>query len=364
MLETIPLATDDGWPIASLDDAFMDVAAIAALARLLAQGEFPNIHAVLIEHDGHLIFEAYFEGQDSRGGEALSTNQFDADTLHDLRSVTKSVTAMLLGLAFGKELEAALSRPVVEFFPDFDGDLGAGVETISLQQVLTMTAGLDWDEWTHPWGSPENDEFLLHTTDRPVALVLARSVIAAPGTRWTYNSGLTELAGAIIERKTGKSVTEFAKQVLFGPLGIKAFEWWGARSWLPEGRPSTSAGLRLRARDLAKIGSLILNRGLWSGRRVASADLIALLVKPYVDRINFTRYGIFGYGLQWYPGKSTSIPAFPLIGAFGNGGQRLFVLPKQHLVLTVMAGNYHRPYQNHGERMIGRIARAHISHEN
>lgn len=363
MIKTIPDETDDGWPIASLEEASMDAAALSELTRLLEQGDFPNIHAVLIEHAGRLIYEAYFEGLDYQRDDELTHTRFDAHTLHDLRSVTKGVTALLLGLALGDEFESALDTPIVEFFPDLNAGIGAGVEEIALRHVLTMTAGLDWDERTHPWGSPENDEFLLHTTPRPLEMVLARPVTTAPGTDWTYNSGLTELAGGVVERKTGRNVRDYAQEVLFGPLGTREFEWWGPKSWVPEGMPSASAGLRLRARDLAKIGSLILNRGLWGGEQIVSAELIALIVRPHVESIGLVAHGIFGYGLQWYPGKSTSIPSYPLIGAFGNGGQRLFILPKQHLVLTVLAGNYNGPYQDHGERMIGRIARAHLAHD-
>ncbi|MEM7225793.1 MAG: serine hydrolase [Pseudomonadota bacterium] len=341
----------------------MDAEGLSELTRLLEQGEFPNTHAVLIEHAGALIYEAYFEGDDYQGDAELTRVKFDAHTLHDIRSITKSVTALLLGLALEEEFEPALKTPIVEFFPDLRDRVGAGVERITLLQVLTMTAGLDWDERTHPWGSPENDEFLLHTTDRPIELVLARSVTAEPGTNWTYNSGMTELAGGIIERKTGKNVRDFARSVLFGPLGVEEFEWWGAKTWLPAGMPAASGGLRLRARDLAKIGSLVLHKGRWGGQQVVPTEVIELIVQPHVDRIGQVANGILGYGLQWYAGKSTSIPSFPLIGAFGNGGQRLFILPKQHLVITVLAGNYNGPYQDNGERMIGRIARAHYGHE-
>ena len=357
-----PLHVSGDWPVASPSEAFMEPSVLLDLSRSIDQGDFPNIHAILIEHAGHLIYEAYFEGDDYPRDEALERVVFDADTLHDLRSVSKSVTALLLGIALGDEFDAAIARPIRDFFPDLDVEYGPGIEAVTLHHVLTMTAGLKWDQVTHPPGDPGNDEYLFSETERPIEFVLGRPIVNAPGTTWTYSSGLTEVVAAIIGRRTSKRLDKFAEEVLFEPLGIRNYEWFGSRSWLPVGMPSASFGLRLRARDLAKIGSLILHNGTWNGKQVVPAAWIEIATRAHVDRIGGFTAGIYGYGFQWYPGKSTSVPSYPIIAAVGNGGQRLLIFPEQHLVLTVLAGNYNGPYQDHAHRMQGRIVRAHRDH--
>ena len=140
----------DGWPVASAGEAFMDAAPLANITRLVGRGEFPNTHAIVVEHAGALVHEVYFEGQDFRGDEALGDVAFDAGTLHDIRSISKSVTALLLGLALDGAFAEALDTPVLEYFPEMKAWTGPGWDAVLLRHVLTMTAGLEWDEKTHP----------------------------------------------------------------------------------------------------------------------------------------------------------------------------------------------------------------------
>ena len=168
---------------------------------------------------------------------------FNVDSLHDLRSISKSVTALLLGIALQGDYEKALATPLVDFFKDRDIAVGNGIEAVTLFHVLTMTAGLEWDQWTLPWDDPENDEHKLFLAEDPVALVLGRPVTSPPGKVWKYSSGLTELLVPIIEQQTGKRFREFANQALFGPLGITNYEWYGSWHWQEAGRPSGGLGI-------------------------------------------------------------------------------------------------------------------------
>lgn len=236
MLETQPLRLKDGWPVASFNMANLDARSMSDLTRWIEENyEYHNIHAIVVEHAGYLVYEVYLGGQDSRYYEPLGHRDFDVDSLHDLQSVSKSVTSLLLGLALRGDYENALATPVTEFFKDWKIAFGEGVEAVTLHHVLTMTAGFEWDTETFPYDDPRNDNHkLFKIADDPATFVLGLRVTDPPGTVWKYNNGLTEILAAIIEQKTGKRLDEFAAEALFEPLGITNFEWIGISNWTPK----------------------------------------------------------------------------------------------------------------------------------
>ena len=141
-----PASLDDGWQVAAPDEAGLDPDALAALVEEIQSAEaLPNVHAVLIEHKGRLVFEQYFAGNDQNWGQPLGRVDHAVATQHDLRSVTKSVTSLLLGIALGRKAEKALARPIASFFPGWKG-ANKELDAVTLHHVLTMTAGLDWNE--------------------------------------------------------------------------------------------------------------------------------------------------------------------------------------------------------------------------
>jgi CubicO group peptidase (beta-lactamase class C family) len=139
-----------------------------------------------------------------------------------------------------------------------------------------------------------------------------------------------------VVKGTGQSLPDFARAALFDPVGIGATAWSNGLN----GEPSPNSGLRMTPRDLARIGQLILNRGAWDGRQVVPTDWLDKSLQSYVTCDQFRRYGYF-----WYSGdvRHESLPNHPImhwVGAFGYGGQRLFVLPGLDLVAAITAGNY------------------------
>jgi CubicO group peptidase (beta-lactamase class C family) len=363
MLDATPLLLADGWSVASLEAAHFDAQAISDLTRWIEETyEYQNAHAVLIEHDGNLVYELYLRGQDQRWGRPLGDRVFSVDSLHDLRSISKSVTSLLLGLALGGDYAEALETPVTEYFKNLDIAFGDRAQTVTLQHVLTMTAGFEWDEWSLPYSDPRNDEHQLNMAEDPVELVLNRRLTDPPGTVWNYSGGLTQLLAAIVELKTGKRLDVFASEALFGPLDITNFEWLGSSIWQPQGRPNAASGLRMRARDLAKVGSLLLHNGIWNNRQIVPQEWIQLSTKRHVMEVPWGRGGTYGYGFQWWPGRSNSIPSYKIIAGFGNGGQQLLVVPEHHLVVTIFAGNYGRNGQALFNWMLNRIVPAHRKH--
>ncbi len=353
-----PLRLADGWAVARPSEAGFDPAALAKITVAIEDGSIRNVHAVVIEQGGRLVYERYFEGPDERWVRPVGTVQFERDSLHDLRSVTKSVTSALLGLALESNYEAAIARPIVDYFEDLEGGFGRGVEQITLRHVLTMTAGLEWNEMSVPYTSIDNDERRLYYRPDPVAMVLEREVRDPPGERWYYNGGLTQVLAGLIQRQTGKPLDRYAEETLFGPLGITDYEWLGSSAWGPEASPSAASGLRLRARDLAKIGSLFLHQGRWNGQPVIPAEWVALSTQRHVPNVPWGPPGVYGYGFMWYPGEIKGPDGYTIVRAVGNGDQRLFIAPGAGIVVTVFAGNYNNYTFASGDKIFARVMAA------
>ncbi|MBC8369194.1 MAG: serine hydrolase [Planctomycetes bacterium] len=362
-----PFSGDD-WQTGSATDAGFNEEALARIKADIGEGLFTNTHSLLIEHDGLLIYEEYFNGSDQRWGVDIGEIQFNANNLHDLRSISKSVTSMLLGIALEeqfksksksksknkKRFEKMLERSVADYFPDVKFDKAH--KEITLQHLLTMTAGIPWNEVDVPYSKEHNDERLLYLAVDPVEFVLTRELESAPGKEWVYNGGLTQVAASIIRELTGKDLTEYAREKLFQPLGITDFEWLGPGNWQPS-NPAAMSGLRMRPRDLAKLGSLILHQGKWRKKQIVNEAWVELSTTRFVQDIgDWSQGGVYGYGLQWWVGTTRADDK--LIAAVGNGNQRVYILPNSKLVITIFAGEYGK-HEFHSERLLDRVIAAH-----
>ena len=315
----------------------MDSAKLCTVAARLAQ-RATAVHSVVVIRHGKLVFEQYFPGYDQPWGQPDGQYEFSATTKHDMRSASKSVTSLLIGIAIDRKLIAGVDEPVLKFFPDYAAVKQPGWDAITLRHLLTMSSGIKWDE-ARAWTDPKNDEPHLVVEPDPLGYVLSRPVAAPPDTLWTYNGGGTELLGSIIERVSKTSLEAFAREALFQPLGITDVEWKPYKN----GKIAAAAGLRLRPRDAAKIGQLVLNRGQWNGRQIVPADWIAQSITP-----RFQAIGYFGstqfYGYQWWMGRSLAgDKEIKWVAAFGWGGQRIFVVPDLDLVMMTTAAQYGQP---------------------
>ena len=334
-----PTSLNDGWPTATPESVGLDGSRLCGIAARLAATS-ANVHAVLIARHGRLVFEQYFTGHDELWGTARGLQEFDAATKHDMRSVSKSVTSLLVGIAIDRELIKSVDDPILKFFPDYAALKTTGWDNVTLRHLLTMTSGIQWDQ-NRPWADPQNDERQLSIEADPFRYVLSKPITAPPDTVWNYNSGGTDLLGNVIERVSGKSLEAFARDALFAPLGISDWEWMKYRNE----HVSSAAGLRLRPRDAAKIGQLVLNKGAWGGREIVSAKWIEQSVTPRFQAIGFFG-GLFYYGQQWWMGRTLSGDKdVKWIAAQGLGGQRIFIIPELDLVMVMTSGLYGSPRQ-------------------
>jgi CubicO group peptidase (beta-lactamase class C family) len=342
-----PAQMQDGWRTAAPAEVGMDPARLEALTRSLRRGEHGNVHAVLIENDGRLVYEEYLTGRDEMLGTALGslgTVTFGPASLHDLRSVTKGVVSTLVGIAIGSGEIPSVDARLSDLLPEYAALLDGDKAEIRLRHVLSMSAGLEWDEWSQHHTDPRNDRQRLIRAADPVALILNRELVHEPGSTFTYSGGLTHLLAVILERATGEQFDDYARRVLFEPLGIDEVVWLGRIG----GIPAADGGLRMRARDLAKIGSLYLNGGRWNGRQivpetwVTEAPIPRVIFRPPGPVPDFARE--LGYGYQWYSTRfATSHGEVDVQIMLGNGQQRVMVVPELALAVTMFAGHYHDP---------------------
>jgi CubicO group peptidase (beta-lactamase class C family) len=227
------------------EEAGFDPMQLADLTAAIRSQEYPNVHALLIERGGHVVYEEYFSGEDVRRGVGpLGYVEFDAGVRHDVRSVTKSITSALVGIALHDGLIASVDQPLVDFFPEYASLASPENRTITLRHALTMSGGLEWNE-AIPYSDSTNDEIRMNRSMEPVRYVLSRPLVAQPGAEFNYSGGLSQLLAAIVQRSAGRPLLEYAQDVLFAPLGISDVEW------VDDGHsvPSAASGLRKNGRS-------------------------------------------------------------------------------------------------------------------
>jgi CubicO group peptidase (beta-lactamase class C family) len=255
--------------------------------------------------------------------------------VHDVRSVSKSVVGLLYGIARAEGLVPPPETRLFDALPEH-ADLATepAKRRIRIADVLAMRMGLAWSEGPN-YDDPQNGEILMERAPDRYRYVLGLPVADRPGRRWVYCGGATALLGGLIERGTGLGLAAYARARLFEPLGLGAFEWIEAS----DGRAAASSGLRLTARDLARLGQLVLDRGAANGRQLVPPAWLAASLRP-----RGVAEGGLRYGYHWWLGKLAATGK-PWAAAYGNGGQRLIVIPSLAMVVVILAGNYNREDQ-------------------
>ncbi len=308
-----PPAPGSGWEVAEPAAAGLDPGHLESTVRAVTRGDAGLLHSLVIVRGGRLVVEEYFHG-------------FGREDLHEIQSGTKSVASLMVGIARDRGEIGDLDTPVLEWFPELAVAAGDGWETVTLEHLLTMTAGLDWDrrEVLRPPG-PGPAVF---------AEVIGRRVAHEPGSRWLYNGADVELLGGVLHRATGLHADELAARALFAPLGITAWDWELGKT---EGYPSLAGTLELRPLDMAKIGQLVLDQGRWRGRQVISEEWIAESTGPRVASGDAAQM----YGYLWQRlDAPLGAARHPVLVASGWGSQFIHVVPALDVVIVTTGGNH------------------------
>ncbi len=269
----------DGWRTCRPEDVGMDSEKLQLVYDYAAN---PNINTdgIVVIKDGYIIGEAYFR-------------DFTMTSRHLSRSVAKSFTSALIGIAIDGGLIESVDDEIHQFYPQWQtADTPEVKQRITVRHLLTMMAGIEWNEDSYEENS-QADIYRMYRNGVAdfVQYVLDKPVSADPGTRWYYSSGETLLLSGIIESVTGQTALRFAEENLFAPLGISFVDWESD----PAGHTITAWGLATTVRDYAKFGYLYLKDGEWDGRQVVSSAWVHESTRAISDDLDH-----YGY-LWWLP---------------------------------------------------------------
>ncbi|MGW8265552.1 MAG: serine hydrolase domain-containing protein [Longimicrobiales bacterium] len=308
-----PSDQGDGWEVGSAEEVGVDPRAVEETVRAIASGEAGILHSFLAARHGRLFLEEYFHG-------------YGPEDLHPLASCTKSLSSLLVGLALRDGAISGVDTPVAAFFPRERDVLGEGWESLTLENLLTMSMALDW--------SPQEAESLHGTGPEFFRKILSRSVSGVPGEDWAYVSANVNLLAGILREATGRHAEAFADEALFRPLGIGTWNWEGMKT---DGFNLMDGSLQLLPRDMGKIGQLVLDGGRWGGKPIVEKAWIDASTRRRLDAGEEGE----GYGYLWWhmevpgPGEE-SVPA---IFANGWGSQFIAVFPTLDLMVVTTGGN-------------------------
>ena len=327
-------SSEEGIEFASMADVGIDSVSISKIDAAIRNGTYPNIHSLHIVRNNKLVYENYWPGKDETWGDDLGIRIHGRDSLHDVRSISKSVISACVGIAIQQGKIKSIDQKVFDFFPEYKKlDTGL-ISSLTIKHLLTMSSGLVWNEEV-PYDNPENSEIRMTRSSNPVEYVLSQPLEFQPGVSWKYNGGTTQLLAAIIEKAAGKKIDQFANEYLFQLLDIKQFEWI---KFPGTDRPAAASGLRLRPRDLLKFGLLYNNNGTWNGKQIIPKEWIEESFQSHVQRP-----GDGGYGYQFWLWQDTiNNKPTPFVACVGNGDQRIFFDKTHDMVVVTTAGNYNK----------------------
>jgi CubicO group peptidase (beta-lactamase class C family) len=258
--------------------------------------------------------------------------------------VTKSVTSTLIGIAINHGEIDGVDERMLPFFSHYPNiaNMDARKQAITVEHLLTMTAGFRWDEWSLPYTHPANSVNLMYVSNDWVKYTLDLPMVDAPGARFEYNSGVSMLLSAILTGATGVSARDYAAEHLFGHIGVTAWQWDSAPQ--NPGMSIGGWGLRLRPVDMVKFGLLYLQEGQWNDAQIVPGEWVAASTQSHSVIDEWSEYGY-----QWwtYSDRVVSeglIDRNDVFRAVGRGGQYIWVVPHYDLVVVSTAWN-----DNNGE---------------
>jgi CubicO group peptidase (beta-lactamase class C family) len=323
---TSTVALPDYWPTqdwrtASPTDHGFDPAALDTIPAFV-ESNLPYLDSLLIIRHGYIVYESYY-------------NDHDADTLHDIASVTKSWTSALVGIAQGQGHLTDLDATLPTLLPDyFSGDAHADKRDITLRHLLMMRSGIEYDDDTLNTGGYGSPEELLSRD--LTALALDFPMAYAPGETWNYSTLDSQLISAIVQQATGQPLHELIGLTLFEPLGITEFEWLTSES----GQTMGGGGLQITPRSMAKLGLLYLHNGLWDDEQIVPAEWVAQSLTPQAEAFyppTDQNEIIEWYGYHWWLWKGEWFYGFRTFQANGYGGQQVMVFPELDMILVTTA---------------------------
>ncbi len=317
----IPLGIDGQWKTAHAGKEGFNIDKVKAFSEQI-NTKYKKVHSLLVVKNQKLVFEKYYEG-------------YTMEKVHDIASITKSVTSALIGIAIDKKYIKNDSLPVWKFYKNssYENQWDSLKKKIRIKDLLTMRHGLDCDDFNNP---PEDFESFLRSKDYVEHMLHLKMKNLVDKTN-AYCTGSTQLLEPVLRTSAGVSVEDFANKYIFNPIGINSFVWGKT----PKGNPTLGMGAKMTPRDMAKFGQLYLNFGKWNGNQIISESWLMQSLKPHGKLFEY-----IDYGYLWYlePPVNVNGKQIKYFDAAGHGGQTIAVYPELDMVVVITAGNYDNAY--------------------
>ena len=265
--------------------------------------DIPGLESLAVWRDDEMVVEEYLVG--------------GPHSMRDIRSVTKSITSLLVGLAIAAGHIEGVEASIGAIEPKLGLDHPDKAD-VSVRDLLTMTAGVQWDE------SQLGEYLSWRNAADPVGHYLNRPVVSDPGEVFAYSSGASQLLGRMVAAASGQDLDEFASAQLFRPMGLDEPTW----EQLADGTVNAASGLDITTRDLLALGRMLKDGGIWDGQQMVPREWIDDSMRRHVDTPAGTSYG-YHWWVEEHPTQ--------LIVASGYGGQTLAIAPDAGLVLVATA---------------------------
>ena len=340
-----PLQTDDGIDVGTMDQVEMDTQYMSNCLWQIYNNKYDQVHSILVYKDDLLVFEEYMEGNKYSVdgpyfyGERI---KWHMDSLHIIMSTTKSITSAIIGIASDQGY-IDVNESIFTYLPDYLQYKESGKEAITVEHLLTMTTGLEWDEWHGAHGTTANsiDRIYIECQDDPLACILSAPLVNEPGSSFTYSGGNMILLGEILRNATGRDILDFGTEFLFDPLGIDSVYWYH----FDGGAYACDGAAWMTPRDLLKIGILFLNNGNWKGQQLISKAWVEKSTTTYGNNtginVPLDDTGRNGYAYAWWTNTvSSPLGKVDIFQASGWGGQEIIVIPDLNMTVVFTGGNY------------------------
>lgn len=302
----------EGWRTCEPDEVGMSPKKMKELneeIRLLLEMHI-EFQSIVVIKDGYIVAEQYY------------SDDYGPEDIHRIYSCTKSLISSLLGIASGQGLLGSLDQTMVSFFPEYEiQNLDTQKEAISLEHMLTMSAGLDWDEIGFSYEDDRNSYNKWSENGGGIEYVLNLPMLAEPGEEFSYNSGVSQVLSGILQKITGVRADSFALEHLFAPLGIEKYYWPIDNDNVAYG----GSGVRLTPREMAKFGYLYLKKGMWDGKQIIPEAWVEASQQKHMMRKYIPdEY----YGYQFWVSNDG------YYSAVGFAGQWIMIVPEYELVVV------------------------------
>ena len=346
----------DFLSVSSFKDEGIEREPIDNFLKEVDDGYYGNVDRILLIKNGKLVLDKSYSNDYKKISHGISSQMgcgyntcedstifgeynyyhpfwhpyYKNSSVHTLQSVTKSIGSLMIGIAIDQGSIPSANDALINYLTDYDTTkVEKLLKEATIENLLSMKIGIKWKEIGSFYTDSTRNTRVLERSNDWVKYVLDQPMDTLPGTKWIYNSGASQIMSVIIKKGTGLHLDDFAEKYLFKPLEIKNYHW----KRTPNGFPDAEGGLYLEAEDLAKIGQLILNKGIWNGKQIVSSQWIEKSTSRLSDT---TQVRDYGYGFQWWRPDHDGID---IIGGFGYGGQSLIIIPEFKMIAVTNCWN-------------------------